>query len=85
MAMLADLHQLLKKRGIRLVLAGRKRQMLGWFEQAGIPSGEGGILIRPDLYLALKMNQSYKQALAEGQAPVIKKAPEDDVLLHSHL
>ncbi|MGL5907118.1 MAG: SulP family inorganic anion transporter [Shewanella sp.] len=85
MAMLADLHQLLKKRGVRLVLAGRKRQMLSWFEQAGMQVGDGGILVRPDLYLALKMNQSYKQALAEGQAPVIQKLPDDSVLLHSHL
>ncbi|MCL1091180.1 SulP family inorganic anion transporter [Shewanella profunda] len=85
MAMLADLHQLLKKRGVRLVIAGRKRQMLGWFELTGIQTGEGGILVRPDLYLALKMNQSYKQALAEGQTPVIQKVPNDSVLLHSHL
>lgn len=85
MAMLADLHQVLKKRGIRVVVAGRKRQMLGWFEQAGMHAGEGGILIRSDLYLAIKMNQSYKQALADGLAPVVQKDPDDPVLAHSHL
>ncbi len=86
MAMLADLHQILKKRGIRLVLAGRKRQLLSWFEQVGMQqSGEGGILIRPDLYLAVKMNQSYKQAFAEGQAPVLQKDPDDLDLLHANI
>ncbi|NMH63689.1 SulP family inorganic anion transporter [Shewanella salipaludis] len=86
MAMLGDLQQLLKKRGVRLVMAGRKRQLLSWFEQAGLPTGEGGILVRPDLYLALKMNQAYKQALAEGQAPLVQKIKEDELALtHSHL
>ncbi|GAA0785968.1 MULTISPECIES: SulP family inorganic anion transporter [Pseudomonadati] len=61
MAMLADVDVIFKKRGIRLELAGRKRQLLSWFEQAGMKSGDSGIYIRSDLYLALKMNQS-KQA-----------------------
>lgn len=85
MAMLADLHLLLKHRGVRLVLAGRKRQMLKWCEVAGVPTSDGGVLIRSDLYLALKMNQAYKQAQAEGLSPSIQKQSKDDLLLHSYL
>ena len=65
MAMLADLDALFKKRGVRLELAGRKRQLLSWFEQTGMKSGNEGIYIRSDLYLALKVNQS-KQAAEEA-------------------
>jgi len=85
MAMLADLHLLLKHRGVRLVLAGRKRQMLKWCEVAGVPTSDGGVLIRSDLYLALKMNQAYKQAQAEGLSPPIHKQSNDELLLHSYL
>jgi high affinity sulfate transporter 1 len=85
MSMLSDVHALLKRRNIRLVLAGRKRQLLNWCELAGVATGEGGILVRSDLYLALKMNQTYKNALAEGQAPMVQKISEDMVLTHSHL
>ena len=63
--MLADLDALFKKRGVRLELAGRKRQLLSWFEQTGMKSGNEGIYIRSDLYLALKVNQS-KQAADEA-------------------
>ena len=85
MAMVSDLNALMKRRGVKLVLAGRKRQMLHWCEMAGVSTSEGGLLIRSDLYLALKMNQAYKQALADGQAPLVKKTNDDDVLVHSHL
>ena len=86
MAMLSDLHALLKNRGIRLVLAGRKRQMLKWCELAGVSNSEGGVLIRSDLYLAIKMNQSYKQALAKGLAPLLHKHSDfEDALPHSNL
>jgi high affinity sulfate transporter 1 len=86
MAMLADLHIVLKKTGVRLVVAGRKRQMLKWCELAGVSTTDGGVLIRSDLYLALKMNQIYKQALAEGLAPLVHKQPSnEDVSIHSHL
>ncbi|MBT1445864.1 SulP family inorganic anion transporter [Shewanella sp. JM162201] len=86
MAMLSDLFHLLKRKQIRLILAGRKRQLMSWCEAQGIPTGEGGLLVRSDLYLALKMSQSYKQALADGQAPVLKRPPEMDLVLeHSHL
>ncbi|MGB5445267.1 MAG: STAS domain-containing protein, partial [Psychromonas sp.] len=86
MGMLSELHILLKQRGVRLVLAGRKRQMLKWCELAGVVTSDGGILIRSDLYLAVKMNQIYKQALAEGEAPKIHKQSDDmDILPHSLL
>ncbi|MGZ9897772.1 SulP family inorganic anion transporter [Shewanella gaetbuli] len=58
MAMLAELDAIFRKRGVRLELAGRKRQLRSWFDQTGIKSGNEGIYIRSDLYLALKMNQS---------------------------
>lgn len=86
MAMLSDLHRELKLRGIRLILAGRKRQMMKWCELAGVSTSEGGILIRSDLYLALKMNQAYLKALADGAVPLVKKEPsEQDKVVHSHL
>jgi high affinity sulfate transporter 1 len=58
MAMLADLEVIFRKRGIRLELAGRKRQLLAWFDKAGITSGHDGIYIRSDLYVALNKNRS---------------------------
>lgn len=56
MAMLADLDVIFKKRDIRLELAGRKRQLLSWFDIAGMKSGKEGIYIHSDLYIALKRN-----------------------------
>ncbi|KAA1152819.1 SulP family inorganic anion transporter [Pseudoalteromonas sp. FUC4] len=56
MAMLADLDVIFKKRNIRLELAGRKRQLLSWFDIAGMKSGKEGIYIHSDLYIALKRN-----------------------------
>lgn len=58
MAMLADLELIFRKRGVRLELAGRKRQLRAWFDKAGIKSGKDGIYIRSDLYLALRVNKS---------------------------
>lgn len=56
MAMLADLDVIFKKRDIRLELAGRKRQLLTWFEIAGMTTGKEGIYIHSDLYVALRKN-----------------------------
>ncbi len=56
MAMLADLDVIFKKRGISLELAGRKRQLLSWFEIAGMVSGKNGIYVHSDLYVALQKN-----------------------------
>ncbi len=60
MAMLADLDTIFKKRGIRLELAGRKRQLRSWFEKTGMKSGNDGIYIRSDLYIALRINQKHE-------------------------
>jgi MFS superfamily sulfate permease-like transporter len=57
MAMLSDLEVIFRKRGVRLELAGRKRQLLAWFVKAEIKSGHEGIYVHSDLYLALRMNQ----------------------------
>tara|TARA_R110002167_G_scaffold130383_1_gene313819 strand:- start:69 stop:1733 length:1665 start_codon:yes stop_codon:yes gene_type:complete len=57
MAMLSDLNTIFRKRGVRLELAGRKRQLLAWFEKADIKSGSDGIYVHSDLYLALRINQ----------------------------
>ena len=56
MAMLADLDLIFKKRNIRLEIAGRKRQLLSWFEVAGMTSGKEGIYVHSDLYIALQKN-----------------------------
>jgi high affinity sulfate transporter 1 len=58
MAMLADLDIIFRKRGVRLELAGRKRQLLAWFQKAEIKSGHEGIYVHSDLYIALRINQS---------------------------
>nr|WP_280925465.1 SulP family inorganic anion transporter [Shewanella holmiensis] len=90
MAMLADLDGLFKKRGVRLELAGRKRQLLSWFEQTGMKSGNEGIYIRSDLYLALKVNQS-KQAADDAlleqaeETDAGKLAQKQQVLTHSQI
>jgi high affinity sulfate transporter 1 len=57
MAMLDDLNTIFRKRGVRLEVAGRKRQLLAWFEKAEIKSGVDGIYVHSDLYLALRRNQ----------------------------
>jgi MFS superfamily sulfate permease-like transporter len=62
MAMLADLNTIFRKRGVRLELAGRKRQLFSWFKKADIKSGNDGIFIHSDLYLALRINQSKRDA-----------------------
>ena len=86
MAMLAEVEQLFKKRGVKLVLAGRKRQLISWFQQTGMVSGDDGIIIRSDLYLALKMNQSYKASLAKDSSTVSKQTESANVVLdHSQM
>jgi high affinity sulfate transporter 1 len=67
MAMLADLNTIFKKRGVRLELAGRKRQLLAWFKNADIKSGSDGIYVHSDLYLALRINKSKQIADEDGQ------------------
>ncbi|MBE3962481.1 sodium-independent anion transporter [Vibrio parahaemolyticus] len=76
MATLADIHEVLKKRGIRLVLAGRKRRLRQWCELTGISTSEGGILLRADMYLAIKLSGSYLSAVGEGIVPTVQKEPD---------
>ena len=71
MAMLADLDTIFRKRGVRLEIAGRKRQLLAWFKTADIKSGNEGIYVHSDLYLALRINQAKQIATREEQAEVI--------------
>ncbi|HDZ9288164.1 TPA: SulP family inorganic anion transporter [Vibrio cholerae] len=81
MAMLADLHGILKKRGIRLILAGRKRSLRHWCDLTGINTAEGGIVLRADMYLAIKLSGCYLSAMEEGHVPVVQKEPDISVLL----
>ncbi|EJE8555812.1 SulP family inorganic anion transporter [Vibrio vulnificus] len=76
MATLADVHETLKKRGIRLILAGRKRRLRQWCELTGISTSEGGILLRADMYLAIKLSGCYLSAVGEGQVPTVQKEPD---------
>ena len=65
--MLADLDTIFRKRGVRLEIAGRKRQLLAWFVTAEIKSGNEGIYVHSDLYLALRINQAKQLAEREEQ------------------
>ncbi|EPM7997370.1 SulP family inorganic anion transporter [Vibrio vulnificus] len=76
MSTLADVHETLKKRGIRLILAGRKRRLRQWCELTGISTSEGGILLRADMYLAIKLSGCYLSAVGEGQVPTVQKEPD---------
>lgn len=76
MATLADIHNTLKKRGVRLILAGRKRRLRQWCELTGISTSEGGILLRADMYLAIKLSGCYISAVGEGQIPTVQKEPD---------
>ncbi len=76
MATLSDLHEMLKKRGIRLILAGRKRRLRQWCDLTGISTSDGGILLRADMYLAIKLSGCYISAVGEGQVPTVQKEPD---------
>ncbi|MBV1841801.1 SulP family inorganic anion transporter [Photobacterium ganghwense] len=76
MATLAEVHETLKKRGIRLILAGRKRRLRQWCELTGISTSEGGILLRADMYLAIKLSGCYLSAVGEGHVPTVQKEPD---------
>ncbi|WP_417879380.1 SulP family inorganic anion transporter [Vibrio sp.] len=73
MSVINDIQAILKKRGIRLVLAGHKRRLKRWCDLAGVKVGEDGIRIRADMYLAIKMSGCYQEAVNEGQVPEVKK------------
>ncbi|MBD0786190.1 SulP family inorganic anion transporter [Vibrio sp. Y2-5] len=73
MAMLGDVQSILKKRGIRLVIAGRKRSLRKWCDLTGVPVGDGGVVLRADLYLAIKLSGCYQEAFLGGQVPPVQK------------
>ncbi|WP_105903102.1 SulP family inorganic anion transporter [Vibrio gangliei] len=73
MAVIDDIQAILKKRGIRLVLAGHKHRLKQWCALSGVKVGEGGIRIRADMYLAIKMSGCYQEAVNEGQVPEVAK------------
>ncbi|QSX34137.1 SulP family inorganic anion transporter [Shewanella avicenniae] len=86
MAMIDELHKLLKKKNITLILAGRKRELIAWCEAAGVDISDGDIVIRPDLTMAVRMLPNYKVALSQGLAPQVRKQEDpDEVLAHSLL
>ncbi len=78
MAVLVETQMLLKKRGIRLILAGRKRSLRQWCDIAGVPVGEGGLVLRADMYVAIKLTGCYRQAIEEGLIPTVQKAPHPE-------
>ncbi|MFV0576897.1 MAG: SulP family inorganic anion transporter [Vibrio sp.] len=80
MAVINDIQSILKKRGIRLVLAGHKRRLRQWCGIAGVKVGEDGIRIRADMYLAIKMSGCYQEAVSEGHVPEVvkEKLPEEE-------
>lgn len=85
MAMLTDIEVLLRKRGVSLVLAGRKRQLISWFEQTDMVSGDDGITIRSDLYLALRLHQSHLAATLQPTTNEDNTADNQSVLIHSQI
>lgn len=60
MTMVGELHKELKRRGIHMVMAGRRGQMTQWLKQAGIRVGKEGIFVYPDVYQALRMTNVYR-------------------------
>lgn len=73
MSVVGELHKELKRRGIHMVMAGRRSQMTHWLQQAGIRVGEEGVLVYPDLYEALRMTRCYHTpAVATEMADVVR-------------
>ncbi|MBO1518528.1 SulP family inorganic anion transporter [Oceanisphaera pacifica] len=68
MTMVGELHKELKRKGVHMVMAGRRGQMTQWLKQAGIRVGEEGIFVYPDLYQALRMTHSYQEHSADSTA-----------------
>ncbi len=78
MAMLDDLNTIFRKRGVRLEVAGRKRQLLAWFEKAEIKSGTDGIYVHSDLYIALRRNQKKEAVEIETDELTLDEAALDN-------
>ncbi len=45
--------------------------------RVGVESAKGGVVLRADLYLAIKLSGVYQQAVEEGQVPEVQKQPDD--------
>lgn len=81
MAMLDDLNTIFRKRGVRLEVAGRKRQLLAWFEKAEIKSGVDGIYVHSDLYLALRRNQKKEPVeIVTDEATLLDETPIEPIV-----
>lgn len=74
MSMVGELHKELRRRGIHMVMAGRRGQVSHWLQQAGIRVGEEGILVYPDLYQALRMTRCYQ----DRPEPAVPQASGED-------
>ncbi|PTT51359.1 SulP family inorganic anion transporter [Aeromonas sp. HMWF014] len=87
MSMIGELHKDLKRRGIKMVMAGRHGQMSQWLKQAGIRVGDEGIILCPDIYQALRMTRCYRDPVFKDDAVVesttdaiLSHWPQDDAL-----
>jgi high affinity sulfate transporter 1 len=87
MSMIGELHKDLKRRGIKMVMAGRHGQMSLWLKQAGIRVGDEGIILCPDIYQALRMTRCYREPVFKDDAVVesttdaiLSHWPQDDAL-----
>ncbi|MGY3959649.1 SulP family inorganic anion transporter [Aeromonas popoffii] len=87
MSMIGELHKDLKRRGIKMVMAGRHGQMSQWLKQAGIRVGDEGVILCPDIYQALRMTRCYREPVFKDDAVVesttdaiLSHWPQDDAL-----
>ncbi|MGL5103286.1 MAG: SulP family inorganic anion transporter [Plesiomonas sp.] len=58
LAVLGELQKALKRRNIRLVIAGRLTEMTRWLKDSGLQNGDYGVVLLPDIYLAVRLVQS---------------------------
>lgn len=57
----------------------RKPSMRKWCELSGIPVGDGGLVLRADMFVVIKLSGCYFNAVGEGHIPEIQKEPESSV------
>lgn len=58
MAVLEELKNELRKRRTRLVMAGRTTEISRWVKNSDLQSGDDGMVLVPDIYLAVRLVQS---------------------------
>ncbi|MGL5740832.1 MAG: STAS domain-containing protein, partial [Plesiomonas shigelloides] len=58
MAVLEELKNELRKRRTRLVMAGRTTEISRWIKNSDLQSGDDGMVLVPDIYLAVRLVQS---------------------------